>query len=209
LAEQRSAQSGVLARIPHSGFFVSAREEPRVRRAGDAVVVLLGIVTLFIATVQSERSGPFDRAVVDLVDSLPSWSEDAFAIGYGLSAIYALGVIGAALVGGRRRLYATRDLVLAVAIAVGLALIHVRSIEGEWPVLLPELGGATTPQIPVARVATVTASLSRLLLTCLDQCGGWDGLWCSSWRFQEWVSDWPWLRMRWARWGWEWRPEAL
>ncbi len=147
----------MLARIPHSGFFVSARDEPRVRRAGDAVVVLLGILTLFVATVQSERSGPFDRAVVDLVDSLPSWSQDAFAIGYGLSAIYALGVIGAALVGGRKRLYVTRDLVLAAAIAVGLVLILVRSIEGEWPVLLPELGGATTPQIPVARVATVTA----------------------------------------------------
>lgn len=137
---------------------MSSPGQPRVRRAGDAVALGFGLAVVIATALRSQRDGPFDRGVSDLIAALPAWAENAFAVGFGLSALYALGVIAAAFFGRGQRGEVARDVVAAVVLAIGLAILVVRWMDGEWPVLLPEFRRTLTrPQFPIVRVAAVTA----------------------------------------------------
>jgi uncharacterized protein (TIRG00374 family) len=113
--------------------------------------VLLGLDILF-ATQQSA----VESASGDVFSALPSWTEEVFAIGYALTALFAIWLLVMTVV--RRRWDLAGYIALSVGIAVVVGLALARLIDGAWPVVLPELGdGFGEAVFPVMRVAVVTA----------------------------------------------------
>jgi uncharacterized protein (TIRG00374 family) len=107
-----------------------------------------------------DRVAAWDLAFANLVQSGPAWVNTLLEIGYGLSLIYLLVVIGALFAGGRERRPALRDLVIVALGAAALVVLLSFVINGEWPYVLPEIGlDNPAPRFPVLRVAMVTAVL--------------------------------------------------
>ena len=141
-----------------AGYFLNTGDDPRVRRARDAVKLGLGLLLLLIGASDYVRFSSLQETLNGVMDSLPGWTDLGFWTGYALAALYALGVIAAVLIRARQNSQAARDVVLAAAASVALAFLVMQWQEGVWPDLLPEFGTETPePRFPILRVALVTA----------------------------------------------------
>jgi glycosyltransferase 2 family protein len=140
-------------------IFVTARDQPRARRSSDVVTVCAGLVVAALGALAATRSLAIESTIADVVAELPGWVEDVLAIGYGLALVYVL--VLALVAVWQRRWDVFGYLVLAAALAVLVGLLLARWIEGEWPIVLPELGNAApVARFPVIRVAAVTAGVA-------------------------------------------------
>jgi glycosyltransferase 2 family protein len=143
-----------------SRYLVSAPEQPRVRRAGDVTSILLGLLLLLWAIANRERLGALNRALAELVATLPTWILEPLSVVYSFGFVYGLAVLVLLLASGRAHRDALRDVMLALGIAAIIGAALVRIFEGVWPYVVPELGDvAPEPQTPVFRIAITTAVL--------------------------------------------------
>jgi uncharacterized protein (TIRG00374 family) len=143
-----------------SRYLISRTDQPRVRRAGDVTSVLLGLLLVLWAAVNTERAGPLNRALAELVDVLPSWTLELLSITYSFAFVYGLTVLLLLITGGRGHRKGLRDVLLAVVVAAVVGILLVRLFQGAWPYVIPELGlEAPERQTPVFRIAVVSAAL--------------------------------------------------
>lgn len=150
------AEKAILHPIRGRSFFVTAADQPRSRRASDAVVIAAGVVLVGVAAFAATRTLAIGTSITNLVADIPGWIQELLAIGYGLAALFVALITIMALL--QRRWDVLGSLVLAVLIAVVVSLVLARWIDGEWPIVLPELGRAEpVARFPVIRVAVVTA----------------------------------------------------
>lgn len=157
-----STDEGLYGHLPslRASIFIS-RGQPRARRASDAVVAVLGVISLGISAWAATRSLALESAIDDLIADLPSWFDDVWAVGYGLAALFVLLIAIVAV--WQRRWDVGGYLVLSVGLSVIVGLLLAWWIEGAWPIVLPEFGVAEpVARFPVLRVAGVTAGVAAM-----------------------------------------------
>lgn len=139
------------------GYLLPTEDEPRVRRARNAVSCGVGVFLLLVALAASTGPGSLQGAVDDAIRRLPGWWELVFWIAYGSAGLFAVAVVVALVARARRNPAAVRDVVLAVVVSAAVSLVLMLWRLGAGPALLPELGAAEPlRQFPVFRVALVT-----------------------------------------------------
>jgi uncharacterized protein (TIRG00374 family) len=139
-----------------SRLFISSPDQPRLRRAGDVVSLVVGLVLLILNASFAAEFTQLEESIVGVVSALPTWAHEIFAVSYALAALFAIWLVVAAVV--NRRWDILGYLILSVVLAMVVGLVLARLIDGAWPIVLPELGGAeAVARFPVIRVAAVTA----------------------------------------------------
>lgn len=145
---------------PRLTYFVSAESQPRVRRAADAITVIVGVLLVMWGVFGADRHPPWEQALTDLLTTLPSWAASLFSMGYLFGLLYGLGILVAVIAGGRERRGALRDVALALVGAGVFGALLGLAVTGSWPYVIPELGLENpVPRFPVLRVVLVTATL--------------------------------------------------
>lgn len=120
-----------------------------------------GLALLVINGWLAGRTLRVEERLVDLVDALPSWTDELFGWAYGLAGLFVLWLLIAALARKRPRWDIARDLAAAGLGALVVALVVVRLVDGEWPIVLPELDRAEPAALfPVVRVGVVSAMVA-------------------------------------------------
>ena len=140
-------------------LFTRADEGHLQRRTSDWIRLSVGIVILVIAARHAGDVSESERALYDLVVSIPDQLDSVFLAIYRLGALWAVGlVVVAALVGRRWRL--GRDLLLAGVVAWLAArligeFVVAHETFGRGVRVATGFGG--TPPFPAVRVAVVVA----------------------------------------------------
>ena len=147
----------------HAGYFLDTEDEPRVRRARDAVQIGVGLLLFLIAANERIRLSTLQESINSVTSLLPGWTELLFRLGYGLAGLYAVAMLVAVIWRARSNPRAARDVVLAVVGAAFIAIVATRWSQGAWPGLIPEFRtGIGEAQSPIVRVAVVTAAVVAL-----------------------------------------------
>ncbi len=131
-----------------------------MRRTSDIFKSVFGLLLVGWALFIADNAAAWDQAFAALVLSGPAWVNALFEIGYALSLITLLVVLGALILGGKERRPALRDLVIVALLATVITVLLSFIVNGAWPYVLPEVGLENpVPRFPVLRVALVTAVL--------------------------------------------------
>lgn len=139
--------------------FGPASEEPYRRRTSDWIRVATAIVVLFLAARHAGARTATEDAIFDFFNTLPGWLLPLFRNLYRLGALWAVGlVVAAALIGRRWRL--ARDLLIAGVLSWGFGrLIGQLVVEGGG--LAHSLRAVTrlgqSPSFPAVRLAVLVA----------------------------------------------------
>lgn len=145
---------------PRASYFVTSAGLPRVRRPRDFFTMTLGLLLVLWSVLNVDVAPSWEQALTDLVQSGPVWMRELFSIGYSLSLIYAVVVIGALIAGGPERRQALRDLTIVAVGAAAMVVAFSFLVNGAWPYVLPEIDlQDAAPRFPVMRVTLVTAIL--------------------------------------------------
>jgi uncharacterized membrane protein YbhN (UPF0104 family)/tRNA A-37 threonylcarbamoyl transferase component Bud32 len=141
--------------------FGPASEEPYRRRTSDWLRIAAGIALLFLAARHAGSITATEQAIIDFFNSLPGWLLPLFRSLYRLGALWAVGLVVAAAVVGRRWRLA-RDLLVAGVLAWAFGrLLGQLVIEGGSLAhglrILTRLGAS--PSFPSVRLAVLVAVL--------------------------------------------------
>ncbi|HWS57442.1 MAG TPA: lysylphosphatidylglycerol synthase transmembrane domain-containing protein [Actinotalea sp.] len=132
-------------------LFASTRHATRARRPTDALLLVSSVLAVLVIAWRSAVPTEVEAALLDLAESLPVLLEVLWSVVAGLAAAWVLVLVLASLV--RRRPDILRDLVLAMALSVGLAALAVSAL----------LGGASATEEPVPGPVAPTGSISTSL----------------------------------------------
>lgn len=138
-------------------YFTSDPDAPRVRRAADAVVVVIGFLALVVAGLRVDIISGFETAFVEMLQGLPAWLDGLYKAAYFLGLLFVVVLVVAAVAGRRGDLL--RDLLLALVGSTALAMVLARWFEGANPVVFLEFGTVGEPVFPMVRVALVTSMI--------------------------------------------------
>jgi uncharacterized membrane protein YbhN (UPF0104 family) len=139
----------------HFRFFSSASDAVRARRPTDAILLFVAVIAIALASVVPDTS-PLVAAITDLVQALPGllgWFWESCDI---LVVLWALVLVGSALV-GRARLALLRDQISAIVVAsvAGAVLL-----KGDASFLDAVTVGAPPPIDPAIRLALAVAVIA-------------------------------------------------
>ena len=150
-----------------SYFFVSARDEPRIRRLADGFSLLVAAALVGVSAQADAAPSVFLDNLTATVASLPSPLQNLLIASFAVGMLYAIALLLAALI--RWRLAVFRDLLLAAAGALIVAMVIGRLVAGEWPALgsIGSLLGKDETVYPVTRLAVMSA----VLLTAAPHLG--------------------------------------
>ena len=81
--------------VPRASYFVESAGEPRVRRPRDILTAVAGLLLLVWAILAVGQVSSWEQAFTELVQASPPWVETLLGVGYSLSLIYSLILIGA------------------------------------------------------------------------------------------------------------------
>lgn len=129
----------------------------RLRRPVDALLVLLAALLFVIASVIADTAEADEPDVVEATATLLGWFDTAWRAVYALTLAYAVVIVSAAVL--TRRWRVSRDLVLAVAAVVVVAVPVGRLVRSDWPSLTEDLWEASD-QYPAVRLAAAVAVLA-------------------------------------------------
>ena len=139
-----------------SRYFVATEGQPRVRRAGDIVAVVLGLLLIGWAVLVNGVNDSIGAALSSFAATLPEWLVSLLGFIYSLGLVYGIIIVASLALG--HRWSGLRDVLLASGLAFGMALAIVAYNDQLWPRLFPEFGsGDVDVQFPVVRVAGATA----------------------------------------------------
>ncbi len=120
---------------------------------------------------------PLDRRVLELFADLPGWLHAVSWTAYTGSALAAIGLAIAALVGGGLRRGVLRDLIVALGFGALINLVASRAATGTWPQVIPELidrpERLAYPTIRTVMVVIVTMVLAPHLTQPVRRFGRW------------------------------------
>lgn len=149
-------------RLPRSFFFAAPAEDPRARRPADAFVLAICVLVGLLSVWTHRGPSEFDeRALEALSGRLPGWISATFAFAFVLGGLYSFGLLIAIAVLGKARRAVARDMALAAAIAVGVAVFLSWLAGGRWPNLFPEFSAGDGPSsYPVLRLSLAFALIT-------------------------------------------------
>ncbi|MCL1593389.1 MAG: flippase-like domain-containing protein [Actinomycetia bacterium] len=144
-----------------SHYFANEPDQPRVRRARDAVALGLGLVLLVWAAANVDRVAAVEAAIVDLAQSIPLWFDEIYRLAYFGGLVLLLVLVIGILAQGSKRLDLLRDVVLAVLASIGIAAFLVWFLDGSFPVIFPEFIDSDVEfAFPIMRVAVLTSAIT-------------------------------------------------
>lgn len=140
--------------------FGPASEEPYRRRTSDWIRVAAAVVLLIVAARHAGSTTATENAIFDFFNTLPGWLSPFFQTLYRVGALWAVGLVVASAVVGRRWRLA-RDLLLAGLLAWAsarlLGAIVAQGTLGQGLRAITRLG--TSPAFPSVRLAVLVAVL--------------------------------------------------
>jgi glycosyltransferase 2 family protein len=146
-------------REPRPGAFGPASEEPYRRRASDWVRLATALVLLTILAARASNVSATEANIFDLFHSLPRGLEPLFRVLERVGGLWALGLVAAAALLGRRWRLA-RDLLLSGFLAWAIARVLGSDVVGHIGLrasLRTLTHRATTPAFPLVRLSLVVA----------------------------------------------------
>jgi glycosyltransferase 2 family protein len=136
--------------------FASPIDEPRARRATDAVLAVAAAAGLLLVGWVADPPAAFERALIELVDAIPDFLRGVWQLLLDLFSMWAVVLVVVATV--RRRFGLVRDELFAAAAALAIACVAVRIVDGAWPDLWHTLRDVEPPPtFPAVRVAVAAA----------------------------------------------------
>jgi glycosyltransferase 2 family protein len=144
---------------PRARPFGPASEEPYRRRASDWVRLATAVVLLTILAARASNVSATEASIFDLFNSLPRGLEPLFRVLERLGGLWALGLVAAAALLGRRWRLA-RDLLLSGVLAWAIARVLGSVVVGHIGLrasLKTLTHRATTPAFPLVRLSLVVA----------------------------------------------------
>lgn len=143
-------------------FFAAPADDPRARRPVDVVLLISSVLAVAVLAWSHRSRRGLDTRVRDFfVDGVPDWISGTGTIVFILGGLYALGLVVGIAVFGSGRGALVRDMVMALALTYGAALVTAYLAGPEFPDFVPELierGGY--PSFPVTRLAATVAVIS-------------------------------------------------
>lgn len=139
--------------------FGPASEEPYRRRASDLIRLVGAAVAMVALATQATHLGPTEHAVFDLFRSLPGGLAPLFRGLASLGALWAVGLVGAAALFGRRWRLA-RDLLVSGLLAWAIARVLGSDVVGHIGLrasLRTLTHAGVTPSFPFVRLSIVMA----------------------------------------------------
>ena len=156
-------------------YFVGTVEQPRARRATDAIAIAFGLILLLVTAVTYGDVSATDQWLLDLLEPLPDWFQDVWRIGYFLGLILVIGLFVGAI--ARRRRSLLRDMTITAVATIALGFLMAWLISDAVPTALPELTQPRNPDgaFPIIRVGVVagTVMVSAPHLTRPVRWFGW------------------------------------
>jgi uncharacterized membrane protein YbhN (UPF0104 family)/tRNA A-37 threonylcarbamoyl transferase component Bud32 len=139
-------------------FFASPIDEPRARRASDVLVAAATVAGLLLSGWVAAPPVSFETALGDLLAAVPGFLDGLWQLVGDLLVLWAVVLVLVAL--ARHRLSLVRDQVLAALLALIIAVVTSRAVEGSWPEVWRSLGESGPPPLfPALRVAAVGAGI--------------------------------------------------
>lgn len=167
--------AGRLAGRRRPRLFAMLVEEPRARRATDAVLLVAAAVGLTLLGSIAVPQAGFERALIALARSLPGGLDGLWRLLMELLTVAAVALVVATLV--RRRAMLLRDLLLAVGMALAASLAVGRTVHGRWPAIWDALGTAApsswSPTLRLAIGGAVVMTASPHLAQLARRQGRW------------------------------------
>lgn len=144
-----------------SNYFANEPNQPRARRAHDAVTVGFGLVVLVWAAINVDRVAAVEQALADLAQSIPLWFDQIYRIAYFGGLLLVVGLVVGVLLQGRKRLDLLRDIVLAITASLAIAAFLIWWLDGSIPPIMPEFGDSDPGfTFPILRVAVLTSAIT-------------------------------------------------
>ncbi|WP_350170081.1 lysylphosphatidylglycerol synthase transmembrane domain-containing protein [Ilumatobacter fluminis] len=140
-----------------SQIFASDRDETRVRRPADAVMVVVSAIVVALAGWASGGDSELETWIADIFDDAPAWMRSIAVVGFSLCGIAVLALV--AVVAFRSRWALVRDVFTAIIVTLLTVVVLGQWVSSEWPDLVPEIWADATPPFPIVRVAMVVAVL--------------------------------------------------
>ncbi|MFW2382913.1 MAG: lysylphosphatidylglycerol synthase transmembrane domain-containing protein [Acidimicrobiales bacterium] len=143
-------------------FFAAPADDPRARRPADWFVLATCVVVVLLASWTHRAPSDFDARVLDYFsERLPGWLSATLAFSFALGALYSFGLLAAIFVFGKGRRAVARDMVYAVGLSLGVAILFSWLVGGQWPELIPEIAGRDGAEsFPVLRLTLAFALVS-------------------------------------------------
>ncbi len=139
-------------------LFAAPVDEPRARRASDAIQLVVSLFFLTILAILAIPPTTIERALITFIGSFPDFLD---AIWQALSDVVVVAAILVVVASGvRRRSALVRDLLLAALVAFAIAVVVGRIVEGDWLPAWSTLRAVEPPPwFPALRLATIAAVL--------------------------------------------------
>jgi hypothetical protein len=136
-------------------IFASPAGQPRSRRATDLVLLLVALAGLIVVVAAYPPSG-FEESLERFLASIPGWLSPLWGFLADLTWLFAILLIGIALV--RRRVFVAMEAVASLVAAALLGVLAARLAIGSWPGLWDAIfGTASAPRFPGVRLAEAVA----------------------------------------------------
>lgn len=157
-------------------WFFSSVASGRARRPLDIALTLIGALLVAITSRGVEQLDWAEDLSSELVDLIPQWAATFLALLYAVGLVYAALIIVMALLSWSTRKALVRDLLLALGLTAAASIAIAYSVDGTFPLIVPEFYSGGEVAYPVVRVATVTAMLvvaGPALVRPLRRMGWW------------------------------------
>jgi glycosyltransferase 2 family protein len=154
-----AAASGT-ATVPDAAVpkvFASGRDERRVRRPADRLLLIASLVAFALAAWTSHAGHSVTLWIDSVFDGAPEFVVALASVAFSAAGVWLIVVVLAIVLSRRRALL--RDVALAWLATGALAVLCGWLMFRELPVVIPELSGSTTPRFPVVRLALAVAAL--------------------------------------------------
>jgi glycosyltransferase 2 family protein len=151
-----AARPAGIRRAPR--LFSTPADAPRARRASDGIKLTLATLGTVVLGLTNSPPAGFVRALTTFLTSWPAFLDGLWLITIDLLHLFAIVVIVISMV--RRRWSLTRDLVLSAFVALAVALLVGRVVDGSWPAIWDSLLANAPPAwFPSQRLAVPSAIL--------------------------------------------------
>jgi uncharacterized membrane protein YbhN (UPF0104 family) len=154
--------------------FSATVEQPRFRRATDALMLVPALVGLALLIVAYPPS-VFERSLDSFFGAVPHWLDPVWGFLYDLLVLWAIVLVLAALVG--RRWAIAVEALGAFVLALVVALVSARLAVGHWPAFWDAVtSGSHAPRFPAVLAAEATAvvfTVNPQLVRPLQAVGRW------------------------------------
>lgn len=132
-------------------FFAVAPGRPRERSGSDVLFLTVAVTAgLVLGAVAVPPSG-FETALVGVIDEVPSGLGVLWRLGAAALVLWVVAIVTTALL--RRRGEVLVDALATSLVAIGVAMVAVRWLDGMWPSVSQVVTGGSTGTVPLAALS--------------------------------------------------------